>query len=60
MSSRSSVKMSEAEIEEFLAANMKVQIGTSLSLADGINAVRATLPVCEFDAAACADGVTAA
>lgn len=28
MSSRHSVQMSESEIEEFLAANMKVQIGT--------------------------------
>jgi hypothetical protein len=40
------------------AQRLNPQIATELDLADGINAVRAILPICEFDAAPCAEGIS--
>ena len=40
-----------SRIEQLIAAGFKAQIGTELSLHDGINAARATIPLCEFDEA---------
>lgn len=43
-----------SRIEQGVSHGLGVRIGTEMSLHDGINAARATLPICEFD-----DGPTA-
>jgi hypothetical protein len=45
-----------SRIEQMFAKRLHPVIPTELSLADGINAVRAILPVCHFDEAGCAEG----
>jgi hypothetical protein len=47
-----------SRIEQMFAQRLNPQIATELDLADGINAVRAILPICEFDAQACAEGIS--
>jgi hypothetical protein len=47
-----------SRIEQMFAQRLNPQIATELELADGINAVRAVLPICEFDAQACAEGIS--
>lgn len=49
-----------SRVEQGFAHGLKIQIAPSLSLADGINAVRAILPRTAFDAEDAADGVKAA
>lgn len=46
-----------SRIEQMLAKRLNPIIPTELSLADGINSVRAILPVCQFDAGPCAEGI---
>lgn len=46
-----------SRIEMLKTAGFRARLGTELSLHDGINAVRATLPVCEFDAGECSEGI---
>nr|WP_292151009.1 terminase [Mesorhizobium sp.] len=43
-------------VEQGLAHGLKIMIGADLSIDDGINAVRATLPLCEFDEGPTAEG----
>jgi hypothetical protein len=47
----------KSRIEQLLEKGFKPHIAPEVSLDDGINAVRATLPMCEFDQEACSDGV---
>lgn len=47
----------KGRIEQALAHGLNVTIAPNLRLADGINAVRGTIPLCTFDATAAADGV---
>lgn len=46
-----------SRLEQLAAAGFDARIATELSLHDGINAGRATLPVCVFDKSGCAEGV---
>jgi hypothetical protein len=46
---------SKSRLEQMIEKEFKPQIAKELSLEDGINAVRAVLPVCEFDADAAAE-----
>ena len=50
---------SKSRIEQLIALKFKPTIATRMEIDDGINAVRATLPVCEFDAEACSEGIKA-
>jgi hypothetical protein len=47
-----------SRIEQMVAKRLRPCIPTELDLADGINAVRAIVPLCEFDAQACAEGLS--
>jgi hypothetical protein len=47
----------KSRIEQMFAKSLRPNIPTELDLADGINAVRAILPLCEFDAEACSEGL---
>src|SRR5262249_10758089 len=47
----------KSRLEQMIEKQFKPQIARELSLEDGINAVRAVLPVCEFDASAAAEGI---
>jgi ClpP class serine protease len=47
----------KSRLEQMIETGFRPQIARELSLEDGINAVRAVLPVCEFDANAAADGI---
>ncbi len=49
----------KTRLEQLIAKGLNPRIPKALSLHDGINAVRATLPICEFDAAGCAQGIKA-
>jgi hypothetical protein len=44
-------------LEQGVKAGLKVQIGVEQSLHDGINAGRATIPLCEFDQTGCGEGL---
>lgn len=46
----------KGRVEQALDIGLKVMIGADLSVDDGINAVRSTLPICEFDEGATAAG----
>lgn len=46
-----------SRIEMGVEHGLKLRIAPALALQDGINAARATLAFCQFDAAACADGL---
>ena len=50
---------SKSRIEQLIDLKFKPTIATRMEIDDGINAVRATLPVCEFDAEACSEGIKA-
>lgn len=45
-----------SRLEQLQSAGFNAKIGTELSLHDGINAARATIPHCEFDEAGSIDG----
>lgn len=47
----------KSRIEQLMDKGFKPRIATDMEVDDGINAVRATLPICEFDAEACSEGV---
>jgi hypothetical protein len=47
-----------SRIEQMFAKGLNPHVPTQLHLADGINAVRAILPLCEFDAEGCAEGLS--
>ncbi len=47
----------KSRIEQLMEEGFKPRIATDMDIDDGINAVMATLPHCEFDAAACAEGL---
>jgi hypothetical protein len=47
----------KSRIEQMFKEKLNPRIAPELSLEDGINAVRATLPMCEFDAEGCAEGI---
>jgi hypothetical protein len=47
----------KSRLEQMIEKQFKPQVAKELSLEDGINAVRAVLPVCEFDASAAAEGI---
>jgi len=47
-----------SRIEQMFAQRLNPQIATELSVEDGINAVRSILPMCEFDAQGCAEGIS--
>jgi hypothetical protein len=47
----------KSRLEQMIEKQFKPQVARELSLQDGINAVRAVLPVCEFDANAAAEGI---
>lgn len=49
----------KTRLEELIDAGFRPKIATEMSIDDGINAVRATIPMCTFDAAKCADGIKA-
>lgn len=44
-------------IEQAKTAGFDAKIATSMSYHDGVNAARATIPLCEFDAEGCAEGI---
>lgn len=46
-----------SRIEQAIAAGFNFKQATDISLHDGINAARATIPLCEFDAEGCAEGL---
>ncbi len=46
-----------SRVESGIENGLKVRISPNLSLQDGIQATRATLALCQFDQAACADGL---
>jgi hypothetical protein len=48
-----------SRIEQLIEKKFKPQIPTQLSLHDGINAVRAILPLCVFDLQNCSEGLRA-
>jgi len=50
--------MGTADQERYPRSSLRPAIPTELTLADGINAVRAVLPLCEFDLQACAEGLS--
>jgi hypothetical protein len=47
----------KTRIEQMLAKGLSPHIATQMSLEDGINAVFATLPDCEFDEEGCSEGI---
>lgn len=47
----------KTRLEQMVAKELNPRIPTEMSLEDGINAVRATLPLCEFDIEGCGEGV---
>jgi hypothetical protein len=47
----------KSRIEQLMDKGFKPRIATEMSIDDGINAVRAILPSCHFDAEACAEGI---
>ena len=47
----------KSRIEQLIAKGFRPQIAPQVSVDDGINAVRASLFMCHFDAAACAEGI---
>jgi len=49
----------KTRLEQLIAAGWHPRIPTEMSLHDGINAVRAILPICEFDAEGCSEGIKA-
>jgi hypothetical protein len=49
----------KTRLEQLTEAKFKPRIATEMSIDDGINAVRATLPMCTFDAAGCSEGLKA-
>lgn len=48
-----------SRLEQLIAAGFNPKIGTELSLHDGINAMRATIPACEWHAEGCREGFKA-
>jgi len=44
-------------VEQMIAASLRPEIPTEMGLEDGINAVRALLPICEFDEEGCSEGI---
>ncbi len=48
-----------SRIEQLIALGFRPTIATQLEIDDGINAARAVLPICEFDAEACSEGIKA-
>lgn len=46
-----------ARTEQAIKFGFKAKLGTELSLHDGINAERATIAACDFDAAGCGHGI---
>ena len=49
----------KSRIEQLVALGFKPTIATQLEIDDGINAARAVLPACQFDAEACSEGIKA-
>lgn len=49
----------KSRIEQLIALGFRPHIATDMSIDDGINAVRATIPICEFDAEGCSEGIKA-
>jgi hypothetical protein len=47
-----------SRIEQRFEHRLNPRIATELSLEDGINSVRAILPLCYFDAEGCAEGIS--
>jgi hypothetical protein len=47
----------KTRLEELIEAGFRPRIPKAMGLHDGINAVRATIPLCEYDAAGCAQGI---
>ena len=47
----------KSRIEQLLAKGFKPRIAPDVSIDDGINAVRATMFMCHFDAEACSEGI---
>lgn len=47
----------KSRIEQMVGAGLKPFIATEMDVDDGINAVRALIPICEFDSEACAEGI---
>lgn len=46
-----------SRVEQAIKAGFDAKIATDLGFHDGINAARATIPLCEFDAAGCGEGL---
>jgi len=44
-------------LEEMIVKGLSPRIATEMGLEDGINAVRALLPICEFDEEGCSEGI---
>lgn len=49
----------KSRIEQLIELGFRPTIATNMGLDDGINAARATIPICEFDAEACSEGIKA-
>lgn len=47
----------KSRIEQMIAKGLNPRIPTEMGLDDGINAVRSIIPICEFDAEGCSEGV---
>lgn len=47
----------KTRIEQMVAKGLRPRIATEMSIQDGINAVHATIPICEFDEEGCSEGL---
>lgn len=47
----------KSRIEQLMEKGFRPRIASSMSIDDGINAARATIPKCEFDGEACSEGL---
>jgi hypothetical protein len=47
----------KTRVEQMIAGGLRPNIPTEMGIDDGINAVRAILPICEFDEEGCSEGI---